>query len=115
MNQTIWDGFGLEKLLKETIYDFVGSASLVIKSSSGKVAVGAEVVVHFGRTFVTRKLTDSAGSVNFAGWAGRKAPMSHAVVVRSAENETALQHVQLVAGSHQTVTITLRATTRVVG
>ena len=39
MNQTIWDGFGLEKLLSRTIYDHVGTADVVVESSAGTAAV----------------------------------------------------------------------------
>lgn len=107
MNQTIWNGFGLEELLRETIYDFVGTASILVQSSSGKAVVKAEVVVHLGETFVTRKLTDSTGSMEFAGWAGRKAPASHTVTVRTAQNQTASKQIQLLARDHKGITITV--------
>ena len=113
MNQTIWDGFGLEKLLSETVYDYVGTAHILVESSTtGKLIAGAEVVVHLGETFVTRKVTDSSGGVSFAGWAGRKAPLSHTVTVRTAENETTSQHIQLTAGAHEIATVLVGATTR---
>ena len=112
MNQTIWDGFGLEKLLSRTIYDHVGTADVVVESSAGTAAVGAEVVVRKGGTFVTRKLTNSTGGVAFAGWAGRKAPASHTVAVRTADNKTASRQFELAAGAHKSLTITVGAAHR---
>ena len=112
MNQTIWAGFGLEKLLSRTVYDHVGTADVVVESSAGAAAVGAEVVVRMGGTFVTRKLTNSTGGVAFAGWAGRKVPASHTVAVRTADNETASRQIELAAGAHKSLTITVGAAPR---
>ena len=114
MNRTIWDGFGLEKLLSETVYDYVGTAHILVESSTGKLIAGAEVVVRLGETFVTRKVTDSTGGVSFAGWAGRKAPVSHTVTVRTAENETASHQIQLTAGGHKNAKILVGAATQLV-
>ena len=107
MNRTIWGSFGLDSLLRRTVYDWVGTATVAVESSPGQAVVGAEVVVRLGETFVTRKLTDSAGAIHFSGWAGRKAPVSHTVTVRTVKNESASQQIQLSAGTHKSATITV--------
>jgi hypothetical protein len=107
MNRTVWDSFGLDSLLKRTVYDWVGTATVTVESSPGQAVVGAEVVVRLGGTFVTRKLTDSTGAVHFSGWAGRKAPVSHTVTVRTVKNESASRQIQLAGGAHKSATLTV--------
>ena len=103
MNASLWAAWDIPGFLDREYQPYLGSAIVTARdANSGEMIESAVGTVYYRDvTHVTTKRVGKSG-FHFGGWAGRKNPISHTVVLQAPGYATLAHPLQIVNGSDET-------------